>query len=731
MERVLLIYPPTGVYLRDDRCQAPVEGLTAQPNREPLDLGYMAATLEKNGCTCRIEDYAAQKATWNEYRTGLAQFKPDMLVLSITTPTLDRDLLAAKAAKEENPDVLTVAKGAHFAERDIETLERYPYLDVAIRGECEFAIVDIANAHKKGDFKEVLGITYRQNGTIVRNSPRPPLDYLDLFPFPARHLIDHKLYTAPDTGEPIAMIYTGRGCPHRCIYCAVTVASGYKLRQRSPANIVAELKECVEVHGIRDFFFRADTFTMHKEWTVEICRQIIDAGLKIRWGSNSRVDTIDEERLFWMKKAGCWVIGFGFESGNQEMLDKMKKNATLEDARQAVKHCKKYGVRVYGLFLLGLPWESRQTAMETIHFAQELNPDFADFNIAYPLPSTEFYQVARDAELFDEDKLHGFDYGKPIIKTNHLSTEELVELRKKALWSFYLRPLYILRTFAKTRSPKVFWNYVRFGWNFVMNQIVFYTLRPYRTREQDKYKEIEQGKKIAEKAEFLWGWDTPAGRLRAQRRARMVIEKGNIEPGKKVLEIGSGTGLFTEYFAKTGAHVHGIDLSPDLIERAKARFKNPPPKATISIPSPSMGEGQGEGESPFSIDLRVADAEKIPYPDNTFDVVAGICVLHHLNLDQVLPEIHRVLKPGGKFIFSEPNMLNPQILLQKNVLPLKRLMGDTDDETAFVRWKLASQLRLQGYDQVQIENFDFLHPWTPKPLIPLIKGVEGVAEHIP
>ena len=170
-----------------------------------------------------------------------------------------------------------------------------------------------------------------------------------------------------------------------------------------------------------------------------------------------------------MKKAGCWIVGFGIESGNQEMLDKMKKRAKIEDAEKAIALCKKYGVKTYGLFLIGLPWDTRETVLQTIRFAKKLNPSFLDFNIAYPLPGTEYYRIAKEMKLFDDSDLPKGDYAKPIVRTLTLSTEELIGFRKMALLSFYLRPSYVFNTLKGIRSPRVLSNYIKSGLRLVRN----------------------------------------------------------------------------------------------------------------------------------------------------------------------------------------------------------------------------------------------------------------------
>jgi len=446
--------------MRDDRCQAPTEGMTAQPHRAPMDLAYMAASLEKVGVECRIKDYPSEKQDWQDLIKDIKVFNPDMLVISIITPTIKEDLKACKLAKEIRKDILTVSKGAHYMKNDEEVLQEWPDLDIVIRGECEFAVSDLL---LKDNFSDVPGITFRENGKVLRTKDRPLLESLDLLPFPSRHLLNNNLYITPDTREPIAFIHVGRGCPHKCIFCAVPAVSGYKLKIRSPESVLEEIKECVIKYGIKVFFFRSDTFTMDKKWVIKLCDLIIKEELKIRWGTNSRVDTIDEERLEWMKKAGCWIVGFGVESGNQGMLDKMKKGTTIEQTNKAVKLCKEYRIKTYLLFVLGLPWETRETAMDTIEFAKKLDGDFVDFNIAYPLPGTEYFEMAKDSALCDLSNLSGFDYANPLVWSFHLSTEELIELRKKALKSFYFRPQYIVRTLLGIRSVKVFNSYFYSG----------------------------------------------------------------------------------------------------------------------------------------------------------------------------------------------------------------------------------------------------------------------------
>jgi 2-polyprenyl-3-methyl-5-hydroxy-6-metoxy-1,4-benzoquinol methylase len=220
--------------------------------------------------------------------------------------------------------------------------------------------------------------------------------------------------------------------------------------------------------------------------------------------------------------------------------------------------------------------------------------------------------------------------------------------------------------------------------------------------------EVDHGKFLASRgAETIWGWNSAAGRVRARRRADLIIRGGRLGPGKRALEPGCGTGLFTEMFARTGARIVAVDISEDLL--AIARQRRFPENRVAFI------------RKPFE------ECEI----DGPFDAVLGNSVLHHLDVERSLPKLFRLLKPGGWFSFAEPNMFNPQIAAQKNIPWLKRRMGDSPDETAFVRWSLARQMREHGYEQVAIKPFDWLHPSVPAFLTGVVGRLGRILEAMP
>ena len=459
--RVLLVVPPTGLYIREDRCQTPIENLHTVAPRPPVDLLYCAAMFRAEGCECRVKDYPVEGGDWDTYRADLAEFRPDLVMLSITSPSFKEDMKATIVAKQALPGVHVAAKGAHFHARDVEALEKYPALDLALRGEYEETCRDLVWMRER---EKIEGLTYRdETGRVRQNAMRQYVAELDSLPFPARDLVDNKLYPRPDFGVPQTTLVTERGCPHQCIYCLAPVFSGTKVRKRSPENVVAEIRECVEKYGIRDFLFRSDLFTADRVWVKKLCAALKEAKLDIRWSCNSRVDKIKEDLLVTMREVGCWLIAFGVESGSPELLDRMKKAATLDDARHAMATCRKVGMRSSIYILIGLPWETEETFRQGVDFAIELDPDYMEFFYVYPFEGTELRRIVEEEGLLP----HGADpvaaYDKPSHGGLYLSHEQLEPLRRRALRRFYLRPGYIVRTLLANPSPRVLWNYVRYG----------------------------------------------------------------------------------------------------------------------------------------------------------------------------------------------------------------------------------------------------------------------------
>lgn len=221
--------------------------------------------------------------------------------------------------------------------------------------------------------------------------------------------------------------------------------------------------------------------------------------------------------------------------------------------------------------------------------------------------------------------------------------------------------------------------------------------------------EIEHGKFLVGSGnpELIWNWDTPAGRKRAQRRGRLLSQAAGLKPGMRVMEVGCGTGLFTEMMAHSGAHILAVDVSPEILVMARER-----------------------GLAPELVEFREMRFED-GAADGPFDAIVGSSVLHHLEMKTALRRMYELLTPGGVIAFAEPNMLNPQIWAERNIDTIRRRNGASPDETAIVRWRLARDLRDLGFTEISIRNTDWLHPATPERWMPLVWTVGLVLEAIP
>jgi len=480
MKKIMLFYPPGRFYQRgEDRSQGNVEQSTATSMRAPNDLGYAAATLGREGFAVFLRDYQTERCSPDELLADFDRENPDGIFVSITNSTIFNDLKLVRELRTRRPDLLVMLKGAIFFAPDPALLEQLDLSDVTylIGLESDFPGGRRARAHFEDPaaVPGIRGILHRRDGVWT------PTDFsswetdLDSLPFPDRSLINNALYARPDTGEAQATIATSRGCPSACIFCMTPKISGKKLRLRSPENILAELSECYFTHGIRDFFFKSDTFTFDSQWTRAVCQAILDSPLagRIRWVANSKVKPLDRDTLLLMKKAGCWLVAFGYESGSPETLSRVHKGTSVEDNVQATRWAKEAGLLTFGFFLVGLPWEGREHLEATRKHIFELDNDFLELHIAIPYYGTRLNEIAREEGLLPGTVLGKDYFNAPTVGTRHLTMEEIEAFRKKTLLDFHLRPSYIGRKLLQAGgNPKILANYARFGLRLLKNTLL-------------------------------------------------------------------------------------------------------------------------------------------------------------------------------------------------------------------------------------------------------------------
>jgi len=476
--KVMLIYPPGKLYQRgEDRCQISIEDSTSNAMRACNDLGYCAAVLEKKGYKIFLMDYQTEKKLFDDVHQDIDRFQPDLIMISVTNATIFGDITFADSL-HDLCDAVIVLKGAIFYAPPPEFLSLLDLknIDYLIGGEAETCIVGIVDysLRNEGTIEDANNIFYKDsNGNFVSTRFHCWMENLDGIPFPARQYMNNKLYTRPDTNEPMATIQTSRGCAASCIYCLSPQISGKNVRYRSPENVYAEIEECYYKFNIRNFFFKADTFTLNAKWTNQLCQMIISSPLykKIHFTANSRTNPISYETLLLMKKAGCFAIAFGFESGSDETMERIKKGAMVKHNLQAAQWAREAGLPIFGFFIIGFPWETKEHLELTRKHIFDIMPDFLEVAIALPYHGTELYKLCKDSGTLENGSLGTDIYLKSGVNgTCYLSQKELLAYRNWLLKAYCLRPSYILRRLKDCiYNPLILLNYAKYGLRMIKN----------------------------------------------------------------------------------------------------------------------------------------------------------------------------------------------------------------------------------------------------------------------
>lgn len=478
MNKIMLLYPPGKLYQRsEDRAQCNITESATGAVHACNDLGYCAAVLLEKNYEVFLRDYQTEQAKFAEVVKDIRFFKPDMLVLSTTNSSVKTDLAFLKKLQQIHK-CTCIVKGAVFYDIDLKLLNELEleHISCLIGSEMEFVIGALADYYlrSEGSLENINGIIYKSNGQFRKNPFVCGQNNLDEIPFPARQLMKNELYVRPDTGEPMATVQVSLGCPSKCTYCLTPIISGNRLRTRSVDSVFAEVEECYTKFGIKNFFFKADTFTLDETFAMSLCERIINSHLfgKIEFTANSRVKPLSMALLKKMKQAGCFMLAVGFESGSNETLKRIKKGTTVADNLRAAKMVKKAGIPLFGFFMLGFPWENRQMIMQTKSLIKNINPDFIEIHIAMPYYGTELYEQCKQYGVLSGDGF-GSDYYSPnTTGTFSLSSAEVEALKQQILLEFYLRPSYICNKMsAALKEPKVIFNYCRYGYRLLRKNL--------------------------------------------------------------------------------------------------------------------------------------------------------------------------------------------------------------------------------------------------------------------
>jgi anaerobic magnesium-protoporphyrin IX monomethyl ester cyclase len=458
---LVLIYPPLSVSERyGKRSTGQVGG-----HLPPLGIASIAAHLLERGYKVDVIDALALNMSVDDIVEFISESRPKAVGFSAPTSIFFRAVYCAEAIKKKLPDVLILIGGHHAAIMPREVMRNHNCFDLLVYGEGELTAHEIMEKFKtvkykreallNSDLSKISGICYRSGEKISQSEPRALIPDLDTLTFPARHLLPMDRYIPLPNQykrKPVVHMVVIRGCPYQCAFCSNNAVFGKKIRARSPASVVEEIEHVMHEYGAKDISFWDDMMTAQHKWMGDFCRLILQKGLDITWTCYSRVDTVTKELLKKMKDAGCWNIFFGYEAGDQQLLNNINKGISLEQIRRCNRWCKEVGIEIRASFMLGLPGETPKLAQKTIDFAKELDPDYPQFCITTPYPGTELYRNAEKWGKLDKD-FKRYNIWEPVfIPYGYENSEQLVQMERQAIRQFYFRPKYILSRLVKTTS---------------------------------------------------------------------------------------------------------------------------------------------------------------------------------------------------------------------------------------------------------------------------------------
>jgi radical SAM superfamily enzyme YgiQ (UPF0313 family) len=465
---IMLVNPPTPDGELWIRTQHRVGRRTRENMVWPqVSLAQMAALLHPV-YTVKVVDCNAERMGWPEFTKLLDKYQPKYYLTQLTAPTLENDMYGCFLAHARGAK--TIAFGTHITPIPVETMRPFPSLDFALVGEPDLTIRDLLD-HLENRFEErspaiknifdkhdpmykpsihedgsvnmhgIKGIAWRKEGQIILNFPRPFVADLDDMPIPMHELLPLQKYRMPYIKGPFTFMLTSRGCPAGCTYCIKHVSYQYATRLRSPKLVIEEMWYLKKL-GINNIHMYADLFTVNRDQVIEMCKLMIEEKINIHWTSNSRVDFVDEEMLTLMGKAGCRLISWGLESGNEAILKHARKGADPAKAERALRWAKKAGIMNWGYFIIGLPGETEETIRQTIDFAKKLPLDIALFHVAAPYPGTPFFfEVVKNKWFRPGTRWEHVDMDKgTVLDYPGMPAERLLYWQKRAWREWAFRP---------------------------------------------------------------------------------------------------------------------------------------------------------------------------------------------------------------------------------------------------------------------------------------------------
>ena len=428
----------------------------------PLGLLSIAAVLEKNSIQVGVIDCYATPETAEEVVDKLLHHKPDIVAFSCTTSSFLEGYRVAELLKKRRPETITVVGGAHACTIGASLLDSYPAVDYLVIGEGEMTMLELA-LNTSGRVEDISGIAYRRDGIGTLSAPRELIANLDELPFPAYHLLPGfpgrytlPLFSFPTT--PNSSIISSRGCPYACSYCDRSVFSrGFRFN--SPEYIVEHVAMLNRVYGIRHVFFYDDLFTFDRNRVARFCELKKLRSLDVTYNCIARLEHVDEELLALLKRSGCWQVNFGIESGDPVVLKKHRTFFGLDDVGRKLRMVRDAGMRVKGLFMIGLPGEDEAAIRRTIDYALTLPLEEINVTKFTPFPGAPVYKTIRDQGDFEENwpLMNCMNF---VFVPHGMTKDQLENLYNEFISRFY-------------RRPHIHWGYTSMLWRSPRSILAF------------------------------------------------------------------------------------------------------------------------------------------------------------------------------------------------------------------------------------------------------------------
>lgn len=444
--RVLFIQPP-----------AVLEGdLMNHIKYPPLGITSIAGYIRSKDYIVDLYDAYSLNGTVKTIIDRTNSFKADVIAISSTTALINNTFKIAEAIKEYDKKIKVVVGGSHATADPTHCLSN-KNVDVALIGEGEISFHRTLQAFehcKKLD--KIEGIAYKNSkGKIITSKPSL-IKNIDELPFPAYDLLPLDEYKNPySTRKPFTSMCRTRGCSYVCTYCEIPQIYKKTFRIQSPERTIKEIDYLVNNFGIKEIAFKDPIFTLDRKNVMDFCDLLIKKNYDLIWSANSRVDNITQEMCFKMREAGCVSLTFGLESGDQEILNNLKKHATLEQARQAINYAKKAKIKIVANFMVGNPGETKESINKTIEFMKEIDPDYVNIAFTTALPGTELWDQAEENNWIKYKDYSSVHYEDIQMNATNISDEELRKLLNKIYRKFYFRPRYILKRAMKLNLPEI------------------------------------------------------------------------------------------------------------------------------------------------------------------------------------------------------------------------------------------------------------------------------------